>query len=72
MVLINRKIKLFKIRKIFEGEMLRLLEEVRNVFIDDSIGFSLVMFYNDVLLEIDNKLLNKNIVWNVLLKVVKV
>lgn len=72
MVLINRKIKLFKIRKIFEGEMLRLLEEVRNVFIDDSIGFSLVMFYNDVLLEIDNELLNKNIVWNVLLKVVKV
>lgn len=62
MVLINRKIKLFKIRKIFEGEMLRLLEEVRNVFIDDSIGFSLVMFYNDVLLEIDNELLNKNIV----------
>lgn len=55
MVLINRKIKLFKIRKIFEGEMLRLLEEVRNVFIDDSIGFSLVMFYNDVLLEIDNE-----------------
>lgn len=72
MVLINRKIKLFKIRKIFEGEMLRLLEEVRNVFIDDSIGFSLVMFYNDVLLEIDNELLNKNIVWNVVLKVVKV
>lgn len=62
MVLINRKIKLFKIRKIFEGEMLRLLKEVRNVFIDDSIGFSLVMFYNDVLLEIDNELLNKNIV----------
>lgn len=62
MVLINRKINLFKIRKIFEGEMLRLLEEVRNVFIDDCDGFRLVMFYNDVLLEIDNELLNKNIV----------
>lgn len=67
----NRKTKSSKTRKTFEGETLRLLEEARNVSTDDSTGFSLATSHNDVLLEIDNESLNKNIVRNAPLKVAK-
>lgn len=69
--LTNRKTKSSKTRKTFEGETLRLLEEARNVSTDDRTGFSLATSHNDVLLEIDNESLNKNIVRNAPLKVAK-
>ncbi|XP_052676360.1 uncharacterized protein LOC128157778 [Crassostrea angulata] len=69
--LTNRKTNSSKTRKTSEGETLRLLEEARNVFIDDRDGFRLATSHNDVLLEIDNESLNKNTVRNAPLKVAK-
>lgn len=69
--LTNKKTNSSKTRKTSEGETLSLLEEARNVFIDDSTGFSLATSHNDVLLEIDDESLNKNTVRNATLKAAK-
>lgn len=69
--LTNRKTKSSKTRKTSEGETLRLLEVARNVFIDNSTGFSLATSHNDILLDIDNESLHENTVQNATLKAAK-